>query len=141
MNNKYEWIGDIRVYLYIVESINKHFNKMKRTSIHDEIEEETFYLCIELLRIFPFKENKEKNDVELVLKDGICLLKNNIDFLIDDLNTILQKYADTFLKIKIIRNKYEHEPHNVNSAFSTGSGVYSGIGFYYKNDLISINTM
>ncbi len=139
--NDYKWIEDIDSYLYIVESINKHFNKMKRSTIHNEIEEETFYLCIELLRMFPFKENKENNNVKLILKDGICLLRSHIDFLINELNNILQQYSDIFLRIKQIRNKYEHEPHNVKSAFSTGSGAYSGIGFYCKDKLISINSM
>ena len=46
-----------------------------------------------------------------------------------------------FKKIKKIRNKYQHEHHNVKSAFSTGSGAYAGIGFYCKKDLVSINTM
>lgn len=135
---KYRWIQSINTYLYIVERINEHFNKMRRTSEHDEIEEEAFYLCIEILRMIPFDG---KDELQLIKKDGICLLKNDIDFLIEDLNKILQKNAEIFKKIKKIRNKYEHEPHNVNSAFSTGSGAYAGIGFYCKKDLISINTM
>ena len=135
---KYRWIQSINTYLYIVERINEHFNRMRRTSEHDEIEEEAFYLCIEILRMIPFDG---KEELQLIKKDGICLLKNDIDFLIEDLNKILQKNAEIFKKIKKIRNKYEHEPHNVNSDFSTGSGAYAGIGFYCKKDLISINTM
>ena len=135
--NEYKWIEDINVYLYIVESINEHFNLLKRTLIHEEIEKEFYYLCVELLRIFQFKNISEG----VIKDDGICLLSNDVDFLIKDLNTILFNNNEFFLKIKRIRNKYEHEPHNINSAFSTGSNAYSGIGFYYKNDLISINTM
>lgn len=135
---QYKWIKDIEIYMYIVERMNEHFNNMRRTSNHNEIEEEAFYLCTEILRMIPF-EGKEK--LQIIKKDGICLLKNDIYFLIEDLNIILQKNTDILKKIKKIRNKYEHEPHNVNSAFSTGSGAYSGIGFYCKNELISINTM
>jgi len=135
---KFKWIENLNIYLFIVERINNHFNKMRRTSEHAEIEEEAFYLCIEILRMVPFDG---KEELQLIKKDGICLLKNNIDFLIEDLNKILQKNAEIFKKIKKIRNKYEHEPHNVNSAFSTGSGAYAGIGFYCKKDLVSINTM
>ena len=134
----YKWIESLNTYLYIVERINEHFNKMRRTSDHDEIEEEAFYLCIEILRMVPFGG---KEELQIIKKDGICLLKNDIDFLIEDLNKILQQNVEIFKKVKKIRNKYEHEPHNVNSAFSTGSGAYSGIGFYCKEDLISINTM
>lgn len=135
---KFKRIENLNIYLFIVERINNHFNKMRRTSEHAEIEEEAFYLCIEILRMVPFDG---KEELQLIKKDGICLLKNNIDFLIEDLNKILQKNAEIFKKIKKIRNKYEHEPHNVNSAFSTGSGAYAGIGFYCKKDLVSINTM
>lgn len=135
---KYRWIQSINTYLYIVERINEHFNKMRRTSNHDEIEEEAFFLCIEILRMIPF-EGKE--ELQLIKKDGICLLRKNIKFLIEDLNKILQKNDEILKKIKKIRNKYEHEPHNVNSVFSTGSGAYSGIGFYCREDLVSINTM
>lgn len=136
--NKYRWIEYLDTYLYIEERINDHFNIMRRTSEHDEIEEEAFYLCTELLRMVPFKG---KDELLLIEDAGICLLRNNINFLMNDLNRILQENEEIFRKVKKIRNKYEHEPHNVNSAFSTGSGAYSGIGFYYKKDLISINTM
>lgn len=135
--NEYKWIEDINVYLYIVESINEHFNLLKRTLIHEEIEKEFYYLCVELLRIFQFKKISDG----VIKEDGICLLSASIDFLIKDLNNILFQNKEVFFKIKRIRNKYEHEPHNISSAFSTGSGAYSGIGFYYKDDLISINTM
>lgn len=134
----YKWIQSIDTYLYIVERINEHFNKMRKTYDHNEIEEETYYLCIEILRMIPFDG---KDELQLIKKDGICLLKNDIDFLIEDLNQILEKNSEIFKKIKKIRNKYEHEPHNVNSVFSTGSGAYSGIGFYCKKIYIYINTM
>lgn len=135
---KYDWITNIDTYLYIVERINEHFNNMRRASEHEVIEEEAFYLCTEILRMVPFEP---KNGLQLRKKDGLCRLREPIDFIMDDLNSILQKYAKIFEKIKKIRNKYEHEPHNVSSAFSTCSGAYAGIGLYCRNDLISINTM
>lgn len=136
--NDYKWIESINTYFYIIEQINEHFYKMRRTFNHDEIEEESFFLCIEILRMIPF-EGKE--ELQLIKKDGICLLRKNIPFLIEELNKILQKNGEILKKIKKIRNKYEHEPHNVNSVFSTGSGAYAGIGFYCNKDLVSINTM
>ena len=97
-----------------------------------------FYLCVEILRVIPIIGN---TTLYISTTDSICLLKDNIPFLIDKLKQILKENIETFKKIKIIRNKYEHEPHNVNTAFSTGSGAYSGIGIYYKNELISIDTL
>lgn len=83
---------------------------------YEEIEQHFFYLSTELLRLIPFTENS----IFLNFKDGICLLKDHISFLEGDLKKILQENSKTFIKIKKIRNKYEHEPYNVNGAFSTG---------------------
>ena len=135
--NNYDWIKYVDTYLNINEIINEYFNKMRKSFNHDEIEEKSYYLSIELMRMIPFKGDKQ-----LIINDksGICLLKNNIDFLINDLDKILQENSDTLAKIKRIRNKYEHEPHNIKAAYSTSSGAYAGIGFYYKNELIPIDT-
>ena len=100
-----------------------------------------FYLSTELLRLIPFTENKKDNSIFLNLKDGICLLKEHINFIESDLKKILQENTKTLLKIKKIRNKYEHEPHNVNGAFSTGHSSFSAMGFYCRNELVSIDTM
>ena len=108
---------------------------------YEEIEQHFFYLSTELLRLIPFTENKKDNSIFLNLKDGICLLKDHISFLEDDLNKILKENSKTFIKIKKIRNKYEHEPHNVNGAFSTGHSSFSAMGFYCRNELVSLNTM
>lgn len=53
----------------------------------------------------------------------------------------MKENSKTFIKIKKIRNKYEHEPHNVNGAFSTGHSSFSAMGFYCRNELVSLNTM
>ena len=63
---KYRWIQSINTYLYIVERINEHFNRMRRTSEHDEIEEEAFYLCIEILRMIPFPLNENSSQVKIM---------------------------------------------------------------------------
>ncbi len=104
---------------------------------YEEIEQHFFYLSTELLRLIPFAENS----IFLNFKDGICLLKDHISFLEGDLKKILQENSKTFIKIKKIRNKYEHEPHNVNGAFSTGHLSFSSMGFYCRNELVSLDTM
>ena len=137
MFDKYEWIRRIDTYFSIVERINEHFNKLRKSMNIDEIEDEMFYFCVEILRLVPFKG---KDELVLIEEDGICLFKEDISFLMDDLDEILQKNKEEFEKIKRIRNKYEHEPHNIKTVFSTSSGASSGIGFYYKDTLISFHT-
>ena len=141
MNDKYDWINDIYIYYRILDKINKQFKILLKTTDHEEIEEQFFYLCVDLLRFVPFKQNKEDEKLSLIESDGICLLRKNIDFIIKDLNKILQENTATFIKIRKIRNKYEHEPHNVNGAFSTGHSSFSAMGFYCKTDLVTLNSM
>ena len=139
--DKFDWINSIYKYFIILDRINKQFKFLIRTMEYEEIEEHFFYLSTELLRLIPFTENKKDNSIFLNLKDGICLLKEHINFIESDLKKILQENTKTLLKIKKIRNKYEHEPHNVNGAFSTGHSSFSAMGFYCRNELVSIDTM
>ena len=141
MNDKYDWINDIYIYYRILDKINKQFKILLKTTDHEEIEEQFFYLSVDLLRFVPFKQDKEDKKLCLIESDGICLLRKKIDFIMKDLNKILQENTDTFIKIRKIRNKYEHEPHNVNSVFSTGHTSYSAMGFYCKTDLVTLNSM
>lgn len=138
---KFDWINSIYKYFIILDRINKQFKFLIKTMEYEEIEEHFFYLSTELLRLIPFTENKKNNSIFLNLKDSICLLKDYIIFLEGDLEKILQENSKTFIKIKKIRNKYEHEPHNVNGAFSTGHSSFSAMGFYCRNELVSLNTM
>lgn len=138
---KFDWINNIYKYFIILDRINKQFKFLIKTMEYEEIEEHFFYLSTELLRLIPFTENKKDNSIFLNLKDGICLLKDHISFLEGDLKKILQENSKTFIKIKKIRNKYEHEPHNVNGAFSTGHSSFSAMGFYCRNELVSLDTM
>lgn len=139
--DKFDWINSIYKYFIILDRINKQFKFLIRTMKYEDIEEHFFYLSTELLRLIPFTENKKENSIFLNLKDGICLLKDHIRFLEGDLKKILQENSKTFIKIKKIRNKYEHEPHNVNGAFSTGHSSFSAMGFYCRNELVSLDTM
>lgn len=138
---KFDWINSIYKYFIILDRINKQFKFLIKTMEYEEIEEHFFYLSTELLRLIPFTENKKDNSIFLNLKDGICLLKDHISFLEGDLKKILQENSKTFIKIKKIRNKYEHEPHNVNGVFSTGHSSFSAMGFYCRNELVSLDTM
>lgn len=138
---KFDWINSIYKYFIILDRINKQFKFLIKTMEYEEIEEHFFYLSTELLRLIPFTENKKDNSIFLNLKDGICLLKEHINFIESDLKKILQENTKTLLKIKKIRNKYEHEPHNVNGTFSTGHSSFSAMGFYCRNELVSIDTM
>lgn len=138
---KFDWINSVHIYFVILNRINKYLKCLIRTTEHEKIEKYFYYLAVELLRIVPFTENKKDNSIFINLNDSILLLKNDINCLVEDLEKILKENSKTFINIKQIRNKYEHEPHNLNSAFSTGHSSYSAMGFYCRNKLISIDTI
>lgn len=139
--DEFEWIWKVDTYMHIVENVNEHFNILRRTKDIEVISDETYYLCMELLRIIPLKYETKKQKYIIKEDDGICDLNKNINFIIPEINKILQENWDTIMKIIRIRNKYEHEPHNIGAAISAGSGGFATITYSYKNEYITINSM
>lgn len=96
--DKFDWINSIYKYFIILDRINKQFKFLIRTMEYEEIEEHFFYLSTELLRLIPFTENKKDNSIFLNLKDGICLLKEHINFIESDLKKYYKKTLRLCLK-------------------------------------------
>lgn len=137
---EFDWINNIHTYFAILNEINVQFKILLKTTEYEVIEQKFYYLAVDLLRLVPICKDKEGNLI-LNKKDGICLLSPNIDFIFIDLEKIIEENSETFKKLKIIRNKYEHEPHNINGAFSTGHSSFSAMGFYYNTKLVSLNSI
>lgn len=82
-----------------------------------------------------------KNNVAKLLDDGILLLKKYFVDIKQDYENIINKYSDILIKIRKIRNKFIHEPHNIKWAYTVGGKTSCSIGLYYKNDLQTISTI
>ena len=124
-------INGIGVYFWILENINNKlielikFNENKPEIIGDLF----FYLAIELNRIIQYKYDKVKNDYVLETKGGILKLKKSFRFLVKDYIELFKKYKSDLITVKKIRNKFQHEPHNIRWKAYVGNNKSKDITF------------
>lgn len=138
-----EFLNSLCPYFRMLNKINLLLLKSMNENIKLEPyqNEDIFYeLVSELMRLLPYKFDNE----QIVLQnDGIVQLKGRLDFIEDDYNKILKKenYFNIFKNVWRIRNKFIHEPHNINFISSVGSNTSYSMSLYYKNELLSIGTI
>ncbi len=141
-----ETLNGIAVYAKILNDINLKFHVL----IEDNTEklfhenEQLFYEIIsEIMRMIPVKKKRGSEEiVGLDSKSGILLLQMEVSFLLEDYQRIIN--SDINKKIlqdmSIVRNKFIHEPHNINAAFYVGGKTSCSMGLYYKDRLCSVST-
>lgn len=139
-----KFINNLYPYFKMLENINKYLNKIRKDNKNNIYEyEDIFYkITSEILRLLPYKKNREGKLI-LVNNSGILLLKDNIDFLIDKYNKIINcdSLQDVLKDILTIRNKYIHEPHNISYCYSVSATTNLSMGLRYKNEALSISTI
>lgn len=143
MNEKSSYPKSIYCYFKIVKKINIDFRKILKHDMNLEKKEELFYnISGELLRLFPFKVkyDKDRNFLYEFKNDGIIQLENNLNNFNGKFTNILKKHYTTLYQTKKIRNKYEHEPHNINCVCFNNSNTYTEIIFKYKSENLVMNT-
>lgn len=146
MDNQRKFLDNIFVYYKILDDINKYLNKIINNNFNGnphEVEEWFYLITSELMRLFPIEYNRKTKMNEISINDGILLLKDEIPFIVDKFNKIYSTeiYKNIFNDIMRIRNKFIHEPHNINYVFSVGSNTSCSMGLYYKNELLNISTI
>lgn len=96
--------------------------------------EEIFLMSSDLLRLLPLKKHKKENKILLDRNSGILLLKDSLDldFIENDFSKILNDNYEFLSNLKNIRNKYEHEPHNIKWCMTIGNEKDYKISFKYK---------
>ena len=141
------WINGIYPYFRIQKEINNLLILLKKFNTNIEEQEDNFLkLSTELLRILPFKLDYDKSNrnivigVHLLVDDGILLLKNYFPYLVNDYNNIINKYFVDLVQVIKIRNKYIHEPHNINCTMFVCGGNNAKAGFKYKEEYYELNT-
>lgn len=145
-NNTEELICNFIPYLKMLENINKSLTKVIKTNFKNKPykNEELFYnITSELLRLMPYKYEKEDNKLELDKKCGIMLLSDKPNFIEEKYNKILnyEPFCKVLKDALKIRNKYIHEPHNISFAFSVNATTTCSMSLYYKTTLLSISTI
>jgi len=134
MNKKIIWPYYIWMYFDILNKANKNYRiliKLSGKNNHKKIEKKYYEIMEEITQIIPC--GYEKNRIKLKPKDGILELANNVSFIKNDFKTILKKYNDELISIKVIRNNVEHSPHRVTlCAQVSGMGSSNITLNYYK---------
>ena len=140
--NTRELLEGVYPYFIILDNVNRKLiglidtNKEKLPHQNEEL----FYQIVsDLIRVYPYSQKK----VDIKLNNGILLLREHIPFLIDEYRKLLDneqcvKALNIILKV---RNKYEHEPHNMQMAFCVGSNTSCSMMVYYKDQILPMSTI
>lgn len=138
-----EFLNGLCPYFRMLDKINLLLLKSmnENTKLEPYQNEDIFYeLVSELMRLLPYKFD---NGQIVLQNDGIVQLKERLDFIEKEYNEILMKsnYFDIFKNVWRIRNKFIHEPHNINFVMSVGGSSSCSMNLYYKHELLSIGTV
>lgn len=82
-------------------------------------------------KLIPYQFNKSTKRYEITGKDGLLEFSNELPFIAEDYNSLLQQHYDLLVTIKKIRNKFEHRMHGVR-VVASGSGSISLFDATYK---------
>lgn len=74
-------------------------------------------------RLVPYVFNKKSESYEISQADGLMKFSDDIPFLYEDYNNILQTHNSFLKKVKQIRNKLEHEMHGARIVASMSSNA------------------
>lgn len=111
------WINGVGIYFSILKDINEtllYLVSLDEQSINVELVEQIFFkLCVETSRLIPTYKDKNSKQFVLSKKDGILKLKKYIKFLKKEYNKLFELNKIVLEEMHNIRNKYEHEPHNI----------------------------
>ena len=89
-------------------------------------------LIQEVPRLVPYTYNKKTKGYEIIDGDGLIEFSEQIPFIKQDYNNLLQNHLDYLTKIKIIRNKLEHKMHAVRLIGGGSSGGSVAFDFTYS---------
>lgn len=140
-------LNGIFVYAEILNHTNRMFQELISQNTEKQLNENErlFYeISSEVLRLIPIKKPRgEKGVLMLDTSSGVMLLKDKIPFLLEEYNRIVQneKYAKILLDMSKIRNKFIHEPHNIQAGFYVGGKTSCSMGLSYKDELCTISTI
>ena len=110
-----KWIKSFPTYFIILKNIHELYFNLMLCSIDEfeKVEEIIYLLSVQISRIVPLHCKKGSTTKTLNYSDGILQLKSYVDFLENDYNELYNNCKKGLTTLSEIRNKYEHEPHNI----------------------------
>lgn len=104
-----------------------------------EFEKVTLDIIQNIPRAIPYSYDNKEKDLVLDDRNGLLEYQDEIKFIKEDYQDILNKYKETLNKIRKIRNKYEHKMHDVKYQSSgTGTASLFDIEFKVNDEFIRI---
>lgn len=82
-------------------------------------------------RLIPYSYNRKNNRLYYENRDGLLEYRNEIDYLVEMYNDILEDNYEFLYRIKKIRNKYEHKMHGAKH-IASGNGSFSLFDFSFE---------
>lgn len=153
-----KFLEGVYPYFMILDNANKKLLELMSmgydNSLHEA--EELFYQILsDLIRLFPIKipmkvesvdcgdsKQKDYENAKVDANSSILLLKEHIPFLTEKYNMLLVnvhfvKAMDVMVRV---RNKCEHEPHNIRLNSMVGGNGYCSMYVHYKNEELPMST-
>ena len=104
-----------------------------------EFEKITLDIIQDIPRLIPYSYYNKEQDLVLDDRNGLLEYQDEIKYIREDYQDILNKYKETLNKIRKIRNKYEHKMHDVKYQSSgTGTNSLFDIEFKVNDEFIRI---
>ena len=140
---KDKWVKEFPTYFLILQNVHKLYFDLINCGVDDfeKAEDIVYLLSVQINRILPSAYKKGTNDIFLKKNDGVLLLKDSISFLEEDYTNLFNENKNVISTISDIRNKYEHEPHNIIAICYIISNKEQSFSFLYKKyDRIFLDT-
>lgn len=143
--NKYIIINNLKPYFYTLININNQLIRLTCFKGYDNFQKSDIFLeiCDLILKFIPTKKLKN-NKVLIDEESGILLINEIKKIILPEFQKIEQNHYKIISNLKKLRNKVEHEPHNIVRNFIlSGECTFRGfcyITFQYKDSKISVST-
>lgn len=140
----YTTVNNLKYYFYDMIKINNDLIKLLFFKGYSNFEKADLFLeiCGLIFKIIPIR--LKCNNIVIDQESGILLIGELKDTVLPYLENIGKNYDSILYKIKKLRNKTEHQPHNIKIKFMlTENNTYRGFCFFafkYNDEDLSVSS-
>ena len=131
-------------YFETLYYMNQKLLKLCGVNVFYDIEDgskELIDILTDIPRILPYSFNKETNKLVINDRNGLLEYKDNIIYIKEGYNDILDKHYAFLDDIRKIRNKFEHKMHDISkSSYGSGSMIIFNYNFKIEDRIIHIDS-
>lgn len=140
----YVTINSLKPYFYSMIKMNNKLIELLFFKGYDNFQKADLFLevCDLIFKIIPAK--LDNDNINIDEKAGILLIQDLKHITLPHFEKLKYENNNILTKMKELRNKVEHEPHNIETSFIlSGNHLYKGFSYFnyiYKEKNISIST-